>query len=102
MASLKKNSLYIESSTYVIYSNVIVQVVFFGGKFSVLNENLLPRLCDFLRQLLDTNFCKAIVLELLKKNIYSEFSLRLAIGFYMLTFQPPVNFYFQSLALFLD
>jgi hypothetical protein len=27
-----------------------------------------------------------------KWNIYSEFFLRLAIGFYMLIFQPPVNF----------
>jgi hypothetical protein len=27
-----------------------------------------------------------------KKGVYSEFFLRLAIGFYMLIFQPPVNF----------
>jgi hypothetical protein len=27
-------------------------------------------------------------------GIYSEFFLRLAIGFYMLIFQPPLNFYF--------
>jgi hypothetical protein len=28
----------------------------------------------------------------LKNELYSEFFLRLAIGFYMLIFQPPVNF----------
>jgi hypothetical protein len=29
---------------------------------------------------------------IIQKKLYSEFFLRLAIGFYMLIFQPPVNF----------
>jgi hypothetical protein len=34
-----------------------------------------------------------IIMATVKKNaLYSEFFLRLAIGFYMLIFQPPVNF----------
>jgi hypothetical protein len=36
----------------------------------------------------DTNNCGHLCL----KFLYSEFFLRLAIGFYMLIFQPPVNF----------
>jgi hypothetical protein len=58
---------------------ICIQMVLFS---SLLTKFYIKNIMEYL---LNTNndFCA-----------YSEFFLRLAIGFYMLIFQPPVNFYF--------
>jgi hypothetical protein len=53
----------------------------------------LEKLISQKQQILELNDLYHNFFRYVLTRIYSEFFLRLAIGFYMLIFQPPVNFY---------